>query len=103
MANGHHWDPRWPEPAFPGHESFTGQQLHAHAYVDNDLFAGKDVVVLGMGNSAMDIAVESSYVARNTYLAAPARGVDHPQVHVRPPGRPAARRTRASRSRSASA
>ena len=44
--------------------------MHAHAYVDNDLFAGKDVVVLGMGNSAMDIAVESSYVARNTYLAA---------------------------------
>jgi dimethylaniline monooxygenase (N-oxide forming) len=70
VANGHHWDPRWPEPAFPGHESFIGQQLHAHAYVDNDLFAGKDVVVLGMGNSAMDIAVESSYVARSTYLAA---------------------------------
>ena len=70
VANGHHWDPRWPEPMFPGHESFTGQQLHAHAYVDNDLFAGKDVVVLGMGNSAVDIAVESSYVARTTYLAA---------------------------------
>ncbi len=70
VANGHHWDPRWPEPAFPGHESFTGRQLHAHAYVDNDLFADKDVVVLGMGNSAMDIAVESSYVARTTYLAA---------------------------------
>jgi dimethylaniline monooxygenase (N-oxide forming) len=70
VANGHHWDPRWPEPAFPGQESFTGQQLHAHAYVDNDLFAGKDVVVLGMGNSAMDIAVESSHVARTTYLAA---------------------------------
>ena len=29
-----------------------------------------DVVVLGMGNSAMDIAVESSYVAAHTYLAA---------------------------------
>jgi cation diffusion facilitator CzcD-associated flavoprotein CzcO len=70
VANGHHWDPRWPEPMFPGHEGFTGQQLHAHAYVDNDLFAGKDVVVLGMGNSAVDIAVESSYVARTTYLAA---------------------------------
>ena len=26
--------------------------------------------MLGMGNSAMDLAVESSYVARNTYLAA---------------------------------
>jgi cation diffusion facilitator CzcD-associated flavoprotein CzcO len=70
VANGHHWDPRWPEPMFPGHDTFAGQQLHAHSYIDNDLFVDKDVVILGMGNSAMDIAVESSYVARNTYLAA---------------------------------
>jgi thioredoxin reductase len=70
VANGHHWDPRWPEPMFPGHDTFAGRQLHAHSYVDNDLFVDKDVVILGMGNSAMDIAVESSYVARNTYLAA---------------------------------
>jgi cation diffusion facilitator CzcD-associated flavoprotein CzcO len=70
VANGHHWDARWPEPAFPGTDTFAGQQLHAHSYVDNSIFAGKDVVVLGMGNSAMDIAVESSYVAANTYLAA---------------------------------
>ncbi len=70
VANGHHWDPRWPEPAFPGSDIFEGTQLHAHSYVDNSIFAGKDVVVLGMGNSAMDIAVESSYVAANTYLAA---------------------------------
>jgi dimethylaniline monooxygenase (N-oxide forming) len=70
VANGHHWDPRWPEPMFPGHDAFAGEQLHAHAYRDNDIFAGKDVVILGMGNSAMDIAVEASYVARRTYLAA---------------------------------
>jgi dimethylaniline monooxygenase (N-oxide forming) len=70
VANGHHWDPRWPEPAFPGSDAFAGMQLHAHSYVDNSIFAGKDVVILGMGNSAMDIAVESSYVAAHTYLAA---------------------------------
>jgi len=70
VANGHHWDPRWPEPAFPGSGSFSGLQVHAHEYVDNSLFAGKRVVVLGMGNSAMDLAVESSYVATETYLAA---------------------------------
>ena len=70
VANGHHWNPRWPEPAFPGSESFTGEQLHAHSYIDNSIFAGKRAVVLGMGNSAMDIAVESSYVAERTYLAA---------------------------------
>ncbi len=70
VANGHHWNPRGPEPTFPGADSFPGTQLHAHSYVDNSIFAGKRVVVLGMGNSAMDIAVESSYVAERTYLAA---------------------------------
>jgi dimethylaniline monooxygenase (N-oxide forming) len=70
VANGHHWDPRWPEPAFPGSEDFEGVQMHAHAYRDNDVFAGKRVVILGMGNSAMDIAVEASYVAESTFLAA---------------------------------
>jgi cation diffusion facilitator CzcD-associated flavoprotein CzcO len=74
VANGHHWDTRWPEPAFPGADSFQGSQMHAHSYIDNSIFAGKRVVVLGMGNSAMDIAVESSYVAERTYLAA-RRGV----------------------------
>jgi dimethylaniline monooxygenase (N-oxide forming) len=70
VANGHHWDARWPEPAFPGSESFNGQQLHAHEYIEPSIFEGKNVVVLGMGNSAMDIAVESSYVANTTFLAA---------------------------------
>jgi dimethylaniline monooxygenase (N-oxide forming) len=70
VANGHHWDARWPEPAFPGTDTFAGTQLHAHSYVENSIFAGKDVVIVGMGNSAMDIAVESSYVAAHTYLSA---------------------------------
>jgi len=72
VANGHHWDPRWPEPAFPGHERFAGVQLHSHEYTGEDpmLFRDRAVVVLGMGNSAMDIAVESSFVARRTFLAA---------------------------------
>jgi hypothetical protein len=70
VANGHHWDARWPEPAFPGSDTFAGQQIHAHEYVDSSIFEGKNVVVLGMGNSAMDIAVESSYVANATFLAA---------------------------------
>jgi dimethylaniline monooxygenase (N-oxide forming) len=70
VANGHHWDKRWPEPAFPGADTFEGTQMHAHDYVDNESLRDKDVVVLGMGNSAMDIAVESSEVAANTYLAA---------------------------------
>ena len=70
VANGHHWDPRWPEPAFPGAETFAGEQLHAHEYRDPEQLRDRDVVVLGMGNSAMDIAVDASYAARSTVLAA---------------------------------
>ncbi|MDQ3741937.1 MAG: NAD(P)-binding domain-containing protein [Actinomycetota bacterium] len=70
VANGHHWDKRWPEPAFPGADEFEGVQMHAHDYVDNEFLRDKNVVVLGMGNSAMDIAVEAGDVAANTYLAA---------------------------------
>ncbi len=68
VANGHHWDPRWPEPPFPG--SFDGVEMHAHHYRHADDWHGKRVVVLGMGNSAMDIAVEASYVAEKVVLAA---------------------------------
>jgi len=70
VANGHHWDPRWPEPPFPGSDTFAGEQMHSHYYKEETQVADKDVVVLGMGNSAMDIAVDASYHARNTYLAA---------------------------------
>ncbi len=69
VANGHHWDPRWPEPAFPGSDSFTGEQIHAHDYKEPKPLIGKRVLVLGIGNSATDIAVESSRNADRTYLA----------------------------------
>ena len=90
VANGHHWDPRWPEPAFPG--VFNGTEMHSHDYVDQTAFAGKNVVVLGMGNSAMDIAVETSTVAENVYLAArsgvhivPKYAFGRPFDHFEPP------------------
>jgi dimethylaniline monooxygenase (N-oxide forming) len=67
VANGHHWNPRWPEPPYPGH--FDGEQMHAHHYVDNTDFRDKNVLVVGIGNSAMDISVESSFVARRTFIS----------------------------------
>jgi dimethylaniline monooxygenase (N-oxide forming) len=69
VANGHHWNPRWPEPAFPGSEEFAGEQIHVHHYREPDVLVGKRVLVLGIGNSAVDIAVESSRIAEKTFLA----------------------------------
>ncbi|GEK81223.1 SDR family NAD(P)-dependent oxidoreductase [Agrococcus baldri] len=67
VANGHHWDPRWPDPAYPG--EFAGEQLHAHDYRPAEQLAGRRVVVVGAGNSAMDIAVEASHRAASTVLS----------------------------------
>jgi dimethylaniline monooxygenase (N-oxide forming) len=70
VANGHHWNPKYPEPPFPGQDSFAGEQVHSHHYREPDeRFIDKNVLVLGIGNSATDIAVETSRVSNMTYLA----------------------------------
>ncbi len=43
--------------------------MHAHSYLEPDIFPGKRVLVLGIGNSACDIAVEASRIAEKTFLA----------------------------------
>jgi cation diffusion facilitator CzcD-associated flavoprotein CzcO len=73
VANGHHWDPRWPEPPYPG--EFDGPQIHSHEYMNPHEpldFHGKRVLVVGMGNSAMDIACELSRpgIAEKLFLSA---------------------------------
>lgn len=58
VANGHHWDPKLPEP-LPG--TFDGVSLHSSEYVSPNephALAGRRVVVVGLGNSAVDIASE---------------------------------------------
>ncbi|WP_229916238.1 NAD(P)-binding domain-containing protein [Streptomyces fructofermentans] len=69
VANGHHWKPRWPQPELPGAAAFRGTRTHAHDYRTPEPFTGKRVLVLGIGNSACDIAVETSRVSQRTFLA----------------------------------
>jgi cation diffusion facilitator CzcD-associated flavoprotein CzcO len=73
VANGHHWDPAWPAPSIPG--EFSGLELHSHSYIDPDephALRGKRVIVVGMGNSAMDIACELGHpgVSEQVFLSA---------------------------------
>ena len=65
VASGHHWDPRM--PSYPG--TFTGQLLHSHAYKSAEPFVGKRVLVIGGGNSACDIAVETSRRSARTEIS----------------------------------
>jgi len=75
VANGHHWSPRMPD--YPG--EFSGVLMHSHAYLspfEPVEMRGKRVIVVGMGNSAMDIASELSapWMAAKLHVSA-RRGV----------------------------
>jgi cation diffusion facilitator CzcD-associated flavoprotein CzcO len=71
VANGHHWDPKTPTE-YQGR--FEGLQFHSHAYdspfAPHDL-RGKRVLIVGVGNSAMDIASEVSQrpIASKCYVS----------------------------------
>src|SRR5215475_7135070 len=69
VATGHHWDPRYPEPAIPGAAAFSGEQVHSHSYRTPEPFAGKRVIVVGIGNSGCDLAAECARVAARTVLS----------------------------------
>ena len=56
VAMGHEHTPRLPD--WPGRHAFSGQVLHASEYRNATGFAGADVLVVGAGNSAMDIAYD---------------------------------------------
>lgn len=68
VSNCRNWNPKWPSPQYPG--TFTGTQMHAHDYRSSEAFRGKRVLVVGMGNSATDIAVDASYVGHDVLLSA---------------------------------
>lgn len=74
VANGHHGTPHMVE--FPG--EFTGESFHSHDYVEPSVFTDKDVVVVGVGNSGMDISCDAAKVARSVHL------VTRRGVHVLP-------------------
>lgn len=66
VCNGHHWNPKYPE--YPGH--FNGRFMHSHDFKGvDDSWRGKSVLVIGAGNSACDVAVESARLASNVCLS----------------------------------
>ena len=74
VANGHHSEPSIPD--FPG--EFSGESFHAHEYLKPEVFEGKDVLVIGVGNSGMDIACDACKLATSVTV------VTRHGVHVLP-------------------
>uniref|UniRef100_A0A1A7YM31 Flavin-containing monooxygenase n=1 Tax=Iconisemion striatum TaxID=60296 RepID=A0A1A7YM31_9TELE len=66
---GHHCQPNLPLHDFPGIESFKGKYFHSRDYKTPEEWRNKKVVVIGIGNSGGDIAVELSRVTKQLYLS----------------------------------
>ncbi|MFJ9673659.1 flavin-containing monooxygenase [Streptomyces sp. NPDC101221] len=69
VASGHHSEPALPDPLPAGADSFAGTILHSLDYRDGGDFAGRRVVVVGLGASAVDIAADLSRHAERTLLS----------------------------------
>tara|TARA_B100002019_G_scaffold244356_1_gene221300 strand:+ start:4542 stop:5828 length:1287 start_codon:yes stop_codon:yes gene_type:complete len=65
VCNGHHHVPRYPH--YKG--EFKGEYLHSHDYKRAAPFENKRVLVIGGGNSACDVAVETSRISQETSLS----------------------------------
>ncbi|KAM4574149.1 flavin-containing monooxygenase 5-like [Fundulus diaphanus] len=69
VCTGHYTQPHLPLSDFPGIESFKGRYFHSWEYRSAKGLEGKRVVVVGIGNSGCDIAVDISRVAERVYLS----------------------------------
>lgn len=65
VCNGHHWNPKIPQ--FPG--TFNGRILHSRQYRSPKEMDGQNVLVIGIGNSGVDISCEVCRLAAKTYLS----------------------------------
>jgi hypothetical protein len=63
IANGHHSQPKYPQ--FPGH--FDGVVLHSRDYYSSEQLSGRRVLVVGAGQSAIDIVMEAAVAAQTTF------------------------------------
>lgn len=67
VCTGHHGTVLM--PTFPGQEKFRGKIMHTHSLKDGQAFADQNVIVVGVGNSGGDAAVEVSYVAKQVWVS----------------------------------
>ncbi|KAM8890434.1 flavin-containing monooxygenase 5-like [Synchiropus picturatus] len=69
VCTGHFTKPHLPLQDFPGIAEFPGKYFHSWEYCNAKGLDGKTVVVIGVGNSGGDIAVDISRVAEKVYLS----------------------------------
>ncbi len=65
IANGRNWYPN--EPDYQG--PFEGEQMHSFHYKEPSQLIGKNVLIVGAGNSGCDIACDAAKFAKRAFLS----------------------------------
>lgn len=76
---GQTWHPHI--PTLPGQETYTGEILHSSTYFEPSIFRGKRVLIVGAGNSGVDIACDAATNADVTFFSV-RRGYRYVPKHV---------------------
>ncbi|KAF7241412.1 Dimethylaniline monooxygenase [N-oxide-forming] 5 [Varanus komodoensis] len=69
VCTGHHIDPYFPLDLFPGIEKYKGEIIHSREYKEPAKFQSRRVLVIGLGNSGADIAVDLSHATKQVFLS----------------------------------
>ncbi|XP_061441112.1 dimethylaniline monooxygenase [N-oxide-forming] 2-like isoform X3 [Rhineura floridana] len=69
VCSGRYAELNLPLDSFPGIENFKGHYLHSWEYRDQRRSEGKNVLVVGAGNTGGDIAAEVSHTAAKVFLS----------------------------------
>ena len=65
IANGHHWHTRYPKM----NGEFTGEMYHSKDYKSPGSLKNKKVLVVGAGNSALDLCVDAAENALESHIS----------------------------------
>lgn len=66
-ANGTNWHQN--RPSITGEDDFSGEIIHSVNYQQGDSLKGKKVLVIGAGNSGIDIACDAAYCADEAFIS----------------------------------
>ncbi|MEM8859587.1 MAG: NAD(P)/FAD-dependent oxidoreductase, partial [Chloroflexota bacterium] len=66
-ASGTNWFPN--RPTLHGEDDFTGEIIHSVDYDDSEKLRDKRVLVVGAGNSGVDIACDAAFAAASAHLS----------------------------------
>ena len=67
VANGHHNEPNFPDYYY--RDVFDGEAIHSQHYRYREDYRDKDVLVVGVGNSGSQVAVDISHAAKSTCIS----------------------------------